>query len=195
MQFKLNNKRKFFIACYLVGIFLLSISCMRLFKVGSKNYYIKIKGTSEFNFYPSGLDKANLAIFKKTHRELQGYSSGSQRLMVFMSPADCPSCFQELETWNRLSMLDDSKKLKVIGIIVRSSEKEALQLVKAYNPQFELYIDETNQLETLVGLPAKTPFCALLDKDNNLLLAHFSFGSEIGSQALEDQVINLIAKD
>jgi peroxiredoxin len=80
-----------------------------------------------------------------------------------MSPGDCPNCLRERSVWESLSRGHEASRLRVVGILLRTSPEEALAFARAYRLPFPLYLDRENQLRRVTELPPLTPFKVLVN--------------------------------
>lgn len=92
-------------------------------------------------------------------------------LLVLMSPGDCPNCLRERSVWESLSRGHEASRLRVVGILLRTSPEEALAFARAYRLPFPLYLDRENQLRRVTELPPLTPFKVLVNSRGEVLLA------------------------
>jgi peroxiredoxin len=124
----------------------------------------------------------------------------SHKLLIFFSPADCPSCIDEISIWETLANSYKSSILEVIGILVRTNLEESKAFEKAYNPSFSLFWDKDQHIENYVQLPEKTPFKVVLGPDGNVVLADgpnsiLEGQKEFGSKVKSLLQVSQISKD
>lgn len=109
------------------------------------------------------------------------------KLIVFLSPSDCPSCLREIELWNRIRLELDTP---VIGIIPDYNIEGIKMFALNENIKFDLWIDLEQQLMSKIDF-SETPIKLLLDKDNNILSITTTFRyAELESQFFD--VIKLL---
>lgn len=92
-------------------------------------------------------------------------------LVVFLSGGSCSSHLAELSVWEGLARSHDATRLRVIGVLVRTSPSEARTFADAYQFSFPLYLDAEGRLGQGTALPEATPFKVLIDGRGQVLLA------------------------
>lgn len=109
-------------------------------------------------------------------------------LVVFLSGGSCSSHLAELGIWEELARSHDAARLRVIGVLVRTSPPEARTFADAYKFSFPLYLDDEGRLGQGTALPEATPFKVLIDGGGRVLLAagpnadassHKDFGNKV----------------
>ena len=112
-------------------------------------------------------------------------------LVVFLSGGDCSNCLAERSVWEDLARSYDPSRLRVVGVLVRTSPSEARTFADAYNISFPLYSDGEGRLGQGTALPQTTPFKVLLNGEGKVLLAagpnpdistHKDFGDKVVAQ-------------
>lgn len=92
-------------------------------------------------------------------------------LVVFLSGGSCSSYLAELSAFEELARAYDASRLRVIGVLVRTSPSEARTFADAYKLSFPLYLDGEDRLGQGTALPEATPFKVLIDGGGQVLLA------------------------
>jgi AhpC/TSA family. len=112
-------------------------------------------------------------------------------LFVFFSPTDCPACLQEASIWQKLSADESSLKLKVIGIMNHSDQREGEQFLKQLQITFPVLFDNTASLKGRYHI-GETPEKVLVDSKGNTLLIQPGSKTAEEKRAFEESVIKLV---
>jgi hypothetical protein len=112
-------------------------------------------------------------------------------LVVFLSGGSCSSHLAESSVWEELARSHDASRLRVIGVLVRTSPSEARTFADAFKFSFPLYLDGEGRLGQGTALPEATPFKVLIDGGGQVLLAagpnadissHKDFGNKVNAK-------------
>jgi hypothetical protein len=112
-------------------------------------------------------------------------------LVVFLSGGSCASHLAEQRVWDELARSHDPSRLRVVGVLSRTSPSEARAFADAYKFSFPLYLDGEDRLGRGTALPEATPFKVLIGGGGQVLLAagpdadtssHRDFGDKVNAK-------------
>jgi hypothetical protein len=154
--------------CLLVGF----VSAFYFRSTRKNAYRVRISApdgsSSSIDF--SAMEGVTVFNLRSEQREQISLRSSCNTLVIFISPGDCPNCLKERSVWENLAKSYDPSQLRVMPILVNTSEQESKPFSEFFNKPLPIYYDETNQLEHEAVAPKQTPFKALMDR-NGVLLA------------------------
>jgi peroxiredoxin len=118
----------------------------------------------------SVFERTKLLNIKTGNSENLSFGDADYTLLVLLSAGDCPNCLKEKEIWAELINTFGSQKLKVIGVLSRTSLEEAETFIDGFNFPFPVFLDNDSRLSQMTKLPQLTPYKVLL-KNGEVILA------------------------
>lgn len=113
----------------------------------------------------------DLRSFSRSSLELS--NPHKKFLIMFLSAADCWSCLGELPIWKTLADKAQGDVLEEHFILVRTSQTEALSLVRAgiFSEHARVYLDQSNLTVSSLNIPEQTPLTVLIQGGTRQVLA------------------------
>ncbi len=166
-----HQRRKILLTALLILSCLVAASAFLLSSHGgSRTIWVSELDGSRVRLDVSALKGMRLLNLKTEREEIITYGTANT-LVIFLSPGDCPNCLRERSVWEELNNAHDAAKLRVVGVLVRSSIAEARTFAKAYQFPFPLYFADKNRVGQATPLPQLTPFKVLVNAQGDVLLA------------------------
>jgi hypothetical protein len=154
--------------CLLVGF----VSAFYFRSTRKNAYRVRISApdgsSSSIDF--SAMEGVTVLNLRSEQREQISLRSSCNTLVIFISPGDCPNCLKERSVWENLAKSYEPSQLRVMPILVNTSEQESRPFSEFLNMPQPVYYDDTRQLAQEAVTPKETPFKALVDR-NGVLLA------------------------
>jgi hypothetical protein len=165
----MKNRRLFILICALgiVGIGLLYQK--RLAALKTQVTLVEDAENTETTMHLGALPEARLVDLDSGSRvTLRKQDTSENRLVVFLSAADCASCLTILDGLQTLPERARGSGLSISLIFVRGSEAEAKSYItderaRGIAQPYAVYVDSFGDVERRVGLPRRTPVAVLVD--------------------------------
>jgi|GEM_PF-3609183 len=168
-----SKENRFFYGLYLavIVVFLSVFSLIYFYRATSAKYLISVTQLdgSEKSMDVRVFEGLKVKSFDKENDAQISLSDSDHTLVILISAGDCPSCLRENEVYKRLAEKYSSKQLRIIFLIVRSTEDEAKTLIKAFNFPSEVYFDGQS-VGGKTALPAALPFKVLFKRDEGVAM-------------------------